>query len=226
MYTVVIAIMILVCLSFSIKQTFLKAWQIGLTTAICALFTGMVWPWAIEQSRQQIDAWLANRPLMLDTSVVITIEVLWQMTFCLLAGKIMYSGKLGSKTLWAYRILRFFPGILILAVLFSTEVYLIYMLTGVDFSTTAWSLAAILMVILPTLSWCIKWLIPEKDLRLEILFLCNALLMTLGIVATVNGTTNFKDKSQIEWLALAGFGLLTLVCSTIGYIKYRITIKA
>lgn len=221
MKTVVLVIMVLICFNFCLKQTFLRPWQLCLTTLVCTLFVGLIWPFAIEQSRQQIEAWLADQPLMLDTSVLLTLEALWQMAFCLLAGKLLYEGKVKPSVIVYYRILRFFPGILILAVLFAAEVALIYQLPGVGFTTTAWSMALAVIVLLPAISWLIGWLLPEKDLRLEILFLCNALLLLLGIVSTVNGTTNFKGSDAIEWTALGAFLLLAFVCALIGWMRSR-----
>lgn len=225
MKTVVLVIMILICFNFCLKQTFLKLWQMCISSFLCALFVGMIWPCAIEQSRQQIEAWLADQPLMLDTSVLLTLEALWQMAFCLLAGKLLYEGKVKPSVIVYYRILRFFPGILILAVLFAAEVALIYQLPGVGFTTTAWSMALAVIVLLPAISWLVGWLLPEKDLRLEILFLCNALLLLLGIVSTVNGTTNFKGSDAIEWTALGAFLLLAFVCALIGWMRSRKTLN-
>jgi hypothetical protein len=37
------------------------------------------------------------------------------------------------------------------------------------------------------LTWGVRWLVPEKELRLEVFFLSNALIAILGIIATVNG---------------------------------------
>lgn len=226
MKTVVLVIMVLICFNFCLKQTFLRPWQLCLTTLVCTLFVGLIWPFAIEQSRQQIEAWLADQPLMLDTSVLLTLEALWQMAFCLLAGKLLYEGPVRRRVIACYRILRFFPGLLILAVLFAAEVALIYQLPGVDFAVTAWSISFAVLILLPALSWLIRRLLPERDLRLEILFLCNALLLLLGIVATVNGTTNFRGSDDIEWTALAAFLLLALVCSLIGWMMYRKTLNA
>ncbi len=213
--------MVLVYLQFCLKQTFLKPWQWIVATSVCTLFTGLIWPWSIEQSRNQIAEWLADQPLMLDTSVVLSLEALWQMSFCLLAGRLMYDGQVKRRTVWLYRVLRFFPGILILAVLYSAQVSLIYMLPGTAFGTVAWSMAIAVAVLLPSISWLLRWLLPERDLRLEVLFLSSALLLILGIVATVNGTTNFRGRDDVDWLALAADIALTLTCAAAGFLIWR-----
>ena len=214
--------MLLVTFSTWLKLTFMKVWQMVAVAAVCALFVGLSWPMAIEQSRNKIAEWLQDQPLMLDVSVVLTIEVLWQMAFCLLAAGLLYVRRVRRRTLWAYRVLRFFPGVLVFAVLFYGLIQAIYAFPGVDFARVAWTMAAIVFVALPLGAWGLRFLVPEKDLRLEILFLLSSLVMTLGVVATVNGTTSFGGSDPVEWGAMAAALCLAVVCGGIGYVKYKI----
>ena len=209
METVVFVLMILVCFNFMLKQTYRKLVSVVVIAVVCALFVGLTWPYAIEQSKTQIADWLANPSLMLDTSVVLSVEVVLQMAFCMLAAHVQTTGVIKKRTLWSYRMLRWFPGILIFPVLFSGLVALIFAFPGVDFSKIAWSMATGVLVIIPAGSWFIRWLLPEKEVRLELLFLCNALIAILGIIATVNGQTAVAGVGVVDWSALAG--LLALV---------------
>ena len=68
MDTVVLVLMLLTAFNFLLKQTFWKLIAVGIIAAICAVFAGLMWPYAIEQSKTQIANWLSNQPLMLDTS--------------------------------------------------------------------------------------------------------------------------------------------------------------
>lgn len=45
----------------------------------------------------------------------------------------------------------------------------------------------------------LRYLLPEKELRLELLFLTNALTAILGIIATVNGRTAVTGISEVDW---------------------------
>ena len=81
--------------------TSLKAWQVAVVAVICALFIGLTWNFAIARSRNEISAWLGNQQLMLDTSVVLTLEVIWQMAYCMLSGKLIYDGKVSRRTLYS-----------------------------------------------------------------------------------------------------------------------------
>lgn len=221
METVVVVLMILVCFNFMMKQTYRKRGAVAAIAVVAALFVGLMWPYAIRQSKTQIADWLADTQLMLDTSVVLTVEVVLQMAFCMLAAHVLTTGPVKKRTLWAYRALRWFPGILIFPVLFSGLVYLIFSFPGVSFPLIAWSMAAGVLVLIPVGTLLLRWLLPEKELRLELLFLTNALTAILGIIATVNGRTAVAGISEVDWGALAGLTALLATGGLIGWIIYK-----
>lgn len=225
METVVVVLMILVCFNFMLKQTYRKQWSVATIAVVCALFVGLVRPYAIEQSKTQIADWLANPALMLDTSVILSLEVVLQMAFCMLAAHVLTTGPIKKRTLWAYRALRWFPGILIFPVLFSGLVYLIFSFPGASFSLIAWSMAGGVLILIPTGTLFLRRLLPEKELRLELLFLTNALTAILGIIATVNGRTAVAGISEVDWSALGGLIGLLILGGLIGLIirKRKVT---
>lgn len=204
MYSLVVILMVLVCFNFVLKQSWHKWWSVLAHAAAAALFTGLMWPVAVRQSRSQIEAWLSNPELMLDTSVVITIEVILQISFCLLSVHLLSSGKLKRSVIWEYRILRWFPGVLIFAVLFSFLVYLIFAFPGVSFQLVAWSAALLVFVVIAGGSWLMRVLFPDKESRLEMFFLTNALTAIVAVIATVNGQTAVPGISEVGWTSLAG----------------------
>ena len=225
MESVVLVMMILVCFNYILKQTYRKVYSIAFSAIVCALFVGLMWPYAIEQSKSQISDWLANSALMLDIAVILTLEVAVQMAFCVLSAHIQTSGKVKPITIWVYRVLRWFPGVLIFPVLFSLLVSAIFALPGVSFSLIAWVLAAIVFIVIPPAAWGVKWLLPEKEIRLELLFLSNALIAILGVIATVNGQTAVAGISDVDWKALGGVVSLLICGLVLGIIAYRIKLK-
>ena len=222
METVVVVLMILVCFNFMLKQTYRKWGSVTLIAVVCALFVGLIWPYAIEQSKTQIADWLSNPALMLDTSVVLSIEVVLQMAFCMLAAHVMTTGRIRKRTLWSYKALRWFPGLLIFPVLFSGLVALIFSFPGVSFPRIAWSMAAGVLVLIPAGTFVLQRLLPEKELRLELLFLANALIAVLGVITTVNGRTAVTGNTVIDWSALAALTALILVGLIAGLFTARV----
>ena len=220
METVVLVMILLVCFNFVLKQTYRKPWIVVATSVVCALFVCLTWHWTIEQSKSQLQDWLNNPTLMLDTAVVLTIEVGIQMAYCLMAVHLMNTGKVSRCTLILYKLLRWFPGLLIFPVLFHIETMCMFWLTGVEFTTIAYGLAAVVLLAIPVLTWGCKWFIPEKELRLEVFFLSNALIAILGVIATVNGKTAVEGVSEVNVGAFLGIVGLVLLGGVVGFLRF------
>lgn len=225
METVVLVMMIVVCFNYLVKQTFRKAYFVAVSAVVCALFVGLAWPWAIEQSKNQIADWLADSALMLDLAVLLTLEVALQMTFCVVAAHIHTAGRVKPSVVRLYRLLRWFPGLLVFPVLFSLLVAAIFALPGVSFLLTAWSLAAIVAIVIPLGRWALKLLLPEREIRLELLFLANALIAILGIIATVNGRTAVAGGTTVDWMALGGVTTFVAAGGLLGMAVFRLKQK-
>lgn len=225
MDTVVLVMMIVVCFNYLLKQTWRKPRFVALSAVVCALFIGLAWPWAIEQSKNQIADWLADSALMLDLAVLLTLEVALQMTFCVVAAHIHTAGRVKTSVVRLYRLLRWFPGLLIFPVLFSLLVAAIFSLPGMSFPLVAWSLAAVVAAVIPLGRWALKHLLPEKEIRLELLFLANALIALLGIIATVNGRTAVAGVTAVDWPALGGVTAFVAAGLLLGMAAFRIKQK-
>ena len=189
MDTIVLILILLTAFNFLLKQTFWKPVAVGAAAGIATIFVILMWPYAIEQSKTQIADWLSDNQLMLDTSVVLTLEIVLQMAFCLLAVHVANYSPVKKRMMVAYRLLYWFPGVLIIPVLFFGLTQAIFSFPGVSFKLIAWLFGLFVFVVIPLGRWLIRWLLPEEDLRVELFFLTNALVAILGIIATVNGRT-------------------------------------
>lgn len=231
MEIVLTIIMILVTCGFVLRMT--CHGRIGriVWCAVAALFVVLACDAATGQSKTRIADWLSQPELMLDMSVWLTVDVAFQICFCVLAAKAC-GGSLSRTERAAFRIVRWMPGLLIFPVLFAVLTELIFSFPGADFSSIAWGMAIGLPVVMPLLSAGLHYLIPETDIRLEMIFMINLLVAALGIVATVNGRTAAVGTNTVEWPALAGvagillaglfFGMIFnryLTCKTISKIK-------
>lgn len=222
MEIIVSCLMLVVGLSFVFKLTLARPLVAVVTVVAAMLFTGLAWTWAAEQSKTQISAWLSDSALMLDLSVVLSFDVAAMLLYCRLSV-VASARSLRARRLT--RVLEAYPGLLVFPVLFSLLVTLIFSLPGVDFALTAWVLAAVLGVGIPALIWLFSWLLPERELRLEVLFILNVMIALLGIVATVNGRTAVEAESSVNRSALAAVVVLTLVFALAGYVRWRILIR-
>ena len=211
MDTIVLILILLTAFNFLLKQTFWKPVAVGAAAGIATIFVILLWPYAIEQSKTQIADWLSDNQLMLYTSVVLTLEIVVQMAFCLLAVHVANYSPVKNRMMVAYRLSYWFPGVLIIPVLFFGLTQAIFSFPGVSFKLIAWLFGLFVFVVIPLGRWLIKWLLPEEDLRLELFFLTNALVAILGIIATVNGRTAVEGVGDVDWSALTGCVVLFLV---------------
>ena len=222
METVVKLAMVLVSLSFVLKLTGYKLRQLLLMALLCALFVGFSWQFAAEQSKTAIASWLSDRELMQDIAVLMTLDVALQMAYCLMAVNLMNSGPLKRRTVLVYKLLRLFPGIMVFLVLFSLLVSCVFAFPGVSFSLISWCMAAAVLVLLPLAVLGVRKLLPEKEIRLELLFLSNALTAALGVIATVNGTTASESVDSVDYPATAAVIGIVLLGAALGFLLYRI----
>lgn len=195
--------MLTVGFSFLLKLTFHKPIGQVALSLVAAIFVIATTEAATTQSKTQIADWLAQPALMLDTSVWLTIDVAFQICFCILSAKNL-SVKLSRSESTVRQLCLWFPGLLIFPTLFAAQTELIFTMTGVDFNLTGRCLAAAIAIGLPLAALGCKYLLPESDIRLELIFMVNLLTAALGIVATVNGQTAAVGIDSVEWSALAG----------------------
>ena len=222
METVVKLAMVLVSLSFVLKLTGYKLRQLLLMALLCALFVGFSWRFAAEQSKTAIASWLSDRELMQDIAVLMTLDVALQMAYCLMAVNLMNSGPLKRRTILVYKLLRLFPGIMVFLVLFSLLVSCVFAFPGVSFSLISWCMAAAVLVLLPLAVLGVRKLLPEKEIRLELLFLSNALTAALGVIATVNGTTASESVDSVDYPATIAVIGIVLLGAALGFLLNRL----
>ncbi len=222
METLLIAMMAIVCLTFVWKQTFHGIAELMAAAVVLAFFTGMMWPFAIEQSATQIAAWTADSRIMLDMAVLLSIDVALTLLFCVTHVDVATAEHVSTRKRTVYRALKYFPGLLIFPVLFSLLVKLVFTFTGVDFQLISWSLAAVVFVAVPLLTLGVKRLLPERAIRLEMLFLLEVLLGLMGIVGTVNGRTAVGGTSEVDFKALLAVALMLAAGMAAGLAVYRI----
>ena len=225
METLVLVMMILVCFSFVLKQTFHEVKEIMIISVLIAFFVGMAWPFAIEQSKTQIAAWIADQKLMLNMAVLLSIDVALTMLFCVYHVDIKTAEHVSRKKWISFIFLKYFPGLLVFPVLFSLLVELIFMLPGMSFELLSWMLAIALLLLTPLLTYGLRWLLPERPIRLELLFLVEVLLGLMGIIGTVNGRTAVAGFNSFDAMALLGVVAIVVVGMALGVGIYGIKMK-
>lgn len=221
MELVVIIIMFMVGFSFLLKLTALPLYGRVAVCLVMALFVAFSWPQAAGQSKTQIAGWLGDPQLMLDMAVLLTVDVFIQISFCIVHARCISGDALSRTDSVLDAVTLWFPGILIFVALFAALVEVLFAMPGVDFPVVAWSLALGVLAVGVSVPSALRWLVPEKDLRLELIFMINAIIAMLGVVATVNGRTAVTGTNSVEWQPLVGFLLVLLLAAFAGFVLFR-----
>lgn len=217
METVIILMMILVSVGFVLKLTFMRLWQIVAESVVVALTTVYTIDIATLQSKTQIEGWLHTPELMPDVAVILTIDVALQIAFCV--SQVADISSLRGKIF--RNILLFIPGLIVFPMVFYLLVYLMFYFTGTDFHTVGYGLAVSLFILIPFLSIGLKYMLPDKSGRLELIFYLNCILGMLGIVATVNGQTATIGMNEIDFPALLTIIGIIAIGTVIGLLLYK-----
>jgi hypothetical protein len=220
MEIIVAIIMLLVSFSVLLKLTYLPGWGRTVVSLVLAMFVGFSWDFAANQSKTQIAEWIYNPGLMLDIAVILTVDVILQIAFCITSSGLVFGERLSRSTAIIHAVCKWIPGILIFPVLLASLVEVIFSFPGFDFAIVAWILASVIFIISIATPYLIKIILPEKDIRLELIFMGNALIASLGIVATVNGRTSVTGTNSIDMETLGGVLSLFIVGASIGYILF------
>ena len=201
MTTVVLILMILVCFNFLLKQTFVTRNILAITTLVLGIFAAFMWQVAI--------------------AAILSIDVVVQLTFCIFTVRSAGSRGNTLRSRIIAKGLLFYPGFIIFPVVFALLVQLIFLTPGVSFTLVSTSLGVVILFAVPLGRMALRTLLPESDLRLEILFLSNVLVALVGIVATVNGETQNAPVNTVDTASLIGFVVLLFIGGVIGFMWNR-----
>lgn len=216
METVVVLIMFMVGLSYVLRLTFMPAWQAIVEALVLALVTVAFVDIAVSQSKTQISQWLETPDLMLDLAVILTLDLAWQIAFCIsMTGKGVKIRDRIARTLTLY-----IPGLLIFPVSFYMLVQLIFSCPGMDFNTIGYTLGGAIAIVVPSLAMAAKYLLPEKGERLELIFYISCIIGLLGVISTVNGRTATTGTNEVNYSSLLAIFAIAVVGASCGYLIF------
>lgn len=218
--------MLFIVINTLLKLSFWRWWQTTLFGLACAVFIVASCKYAVLQSKTQLTDYLTNNAILQDTAVLITIESVLCLAFCFAA---LNAGHSGKRKLWL-RVLNWYPGLLVFPVLFYLLTQSIYAMPGSDFTAISYLLASIVLVAIPLLSYVARYLVPEKELRLEVHFLVSLFVCIIGLITTVNGNVAYaatQEPLNIRAIIFSiGLFLIMFLCGVVlSRLKWKIINK-
>lgn len=211
-----IIIMLLVALSVELKLSFMRPWQYTAEALAVAAVTFASTSLAVSQSKAQMAGWLQSPDVMLDLAVVLTVDVAMQIAFCITYGTAAL--RLPGRVLRA--LLLYVPGLLIFPVAFCVLTGVIFATPGADFTSEALLVSALIAVAMPLMAAGLKWLLPERMLRLELIFYVNCIIALLGVIVTVNGRTATAGTNEVNLGSLGAVFALAAAGAAAGWLIY------
>lgn len=177
--------------------------------------------YAIELPAGSVIAWLEDRSHRLDLAVLIALEAMLMLTYCLEASRCENEDAPGKFARTFVSAMRLFPGLLIFPVLFYMEHGAVCMLPGKDFALVGGVMAIAPLIIIPGCVTLLKILIPDEGMRYELFASVELLIACVGVACTVGGSVAAPSGMDVSWEASAAVagGIIALMCA--GAAKYR-----
>ena len=183
---------------------------------------GLAWRWAASQSGQQVLTLLGNADEMLNVAVLLNVEVVVHLTFCILSA---HKNRLTLLQNIVFQIVRFVPGVFAFLSLIALEVYTMVSNPGIDFQTIAWLMAFAILFITPIAALSLRYFFPEYELRLEMIFHISIMMMLLGVIATVNGRTAAVATANTDVVSSLSVAALLMLGIAAGVLNFYIKKK-
>lgn len=211
-------LMLFVVLATALRLSFSSRGYALVYALLLGVFVYLSSPYAIEQTKTGLAAYIADRSLREYAAIFISLEVALFVgySFSRLERPSSRRGQLLALALAAY------PGLLLFPVLFYLQSTLLFALPGVSFSLLAFLLAVASALVVYGLGRALRWLVPEEELRLEVFFLVQLFTFILGIIASVDETVRTAPSSPIAWRGLALSAGIAALCFGLGYLIPRI----
>ena len=116
------------------------------------------------------------------------------------------------------QILSLFPGLLLFPVLFYGLTQAIFNMPGVKFGIIAGLMALSVLTLIPALSFGLKKLVPDEELRFEVHFVVTLFVTILGLITTVNGHVTYAAvKQPTDWKAITTATVAFVFAFLLGY---------
>jgi uncharacterized membrane protein YdjX (TVP38/TMEM64 family) len=170
---------VLIFVNVGLKMSFWRWWQALLFGLVCGGFLAATYPYAIEQTKTQMAAWMNSRELMQNLAVLVTFESIVCVLYCFSAMRALYGA---SRRKWKHQWLSAYPCLLVFPALFYLLTEAVFRLPGVGFEAIAYGLSAGVCLGLPALSLLLSRLLPEQELRLELHFLFSLLICVTALL--------------------------------------------
>lgn len=218
-YIYLLLLIFVLCQSI-VKVSFVR-WYFGVTLGVVAGgFILLVSDTAAGMSGQALEAWIGSTTVASNLAVLITIETLIVVSYIFMELRC----RLGTPVSPLYIIpLRIYPCFMLFPMLFYLLVQIYISTPGLDFDTAAYLLSGGIVLLISGGSMLIRWILPEGEFRLELLFILSIMVCVIGLIATSDGKTVYAAvDTPIDAQYLMGSMGVLLALLVMGFFIHRL----
>ena len=199
---------------------FPKMWQKLALGVLCVASIGLFYPFAIETNKINIENLLMQQDRMMDMTLFFVIDLLLSIGFC----RVIFA-KINKQTIKkSTMLLAYLPSLMLFPVIFYLQINLSFLFIGTSFLLSTVFYAVFIFLLIFGGAYFVGKLLPEVELRLELIIIFSVLLFALIICCTVfhPSARIFSQSSPINIKELL-FSFTTIAAIfTIGFFVSKI----
>ena len=210
MEQIIYVLLLFIFLNCVMKLSLWQWWQRIIYSLVLGGFAYWSMDYAMLHSKTRIADYLQKTAVLQNMAIIVTIESVFCLAFTL---TYLQNDDHTIRNKWWAKVLFWYPGLLMFPLVFYLLTQTLFAAVGVDFSLTAWLFAGAVVLLLPLIAEGFRFLLPERDHRVEVHLLLSLFICILGLIATENGKIVYAVKEHpVDWLGLTftlgGFALL------------------
>ena len=193
-----------------------KVWVMLLYPLFAAVFAYLIYPWMIQQRGDSFTAILADKGLVADCAVLITIEAALGIMSSVYILDNYFAPKAERKR--SIFVLKVIPGVLAFIGIAYFELAFFKQFVGVPFGRVALLYSGVVFAAIAALAFLLRWLMKGESLKLEAKISLNLFILAIALFvnASLASYNLSHSMNEVEWLPMVANILLFAVMAGIG----------
>ena len=198
-----------------------KIWILLLYPLVAAVFAYLIYPWMIQQRGDSFTAILADKGLVADCAVLITIEAVIGIVSSIYILDNYFAPKTERKR--SIFVLKVFPGILFFIGIAYFELAFFKQFVGMPFNQTALLYSGAVFACVTAMAFLLRWLMQGESLKLEAKITINLFILAIALFvnSTLTAYNTSHSQNEVEWLPSLTAILIFVLFASIGLWIYK-----
>jgi hypothetical protein len=187
-----------------------RMWHRLVFALLCLVFIWLCYPYAIETNKINVENILMQQNRMMDMTLFFVLDLLLSMGFCWVVFARWNKRRVGKYAM----LLAYIPSLLIFPVIFYLQLNLSFLFVGYSFLWLTAIYSALIFIFIFFGAYLAGKLLPEAELRLELIIVFSGLLFALIICCTVfhPSASIFSQSTSVNFKELLfAFLIITII---------------